>query len=387
MFNFKPLFWIVFILSALQVEGQEIDSTQKQLQQLLEAYRYDQVIELLESNPKLEKKNLTLLADAQLKSGRLLQALSTYQQLYAADSNLNDLLQQARIYDKINESSKAMDLFHELTEREKDNAYYWKLFARSANKNSDIYKAIAAYYAALKLQPSDLEAIDEQAHLLGKVEQYEMADSLLKAGLFIAPGAQFLKRSRLNVLYRQRKYDEVVQLSEQLFEAGDSNLVAQKIAGISNYHVKEYERSIVLLNKVIQYESKSDLLYYFLGLNYREMGNPQKASEYLEKSIELGVSDNLPNYYTQLAVSYEEAGYTAKAIQAYKIAYNETKDKVLLYHLARNYDLYYKDKQVALNYYEKYLEEKDTANEYLMNYSKHRIQELKASVHFDKETF
>jgi tetratricopeptide (TPR) repeat protein len=375
------------LIIGLLIGSFNLITAQSKIDSLMSLHQYDLVIEALGDWETLDHTSKKQLAEAQLKSGRLYLALDSYEKLYTADSNQNYLLQQASIQEKLNEETAALRSYIKLNEIAPENAYYWKLTAKSAMKNSEYPLSLAAWNAVLERSPQDLEAINKMALLYNKLDQAEQADSLLKVGLSIAPNANFLKQSLLKVLYRERAYEDAVKISEELFAAGDSGLVIQKIAGIANYHQEDFQKCITLLSNVAEVESESDYLHYYLGLAYRDSGDKETAVEYLEKAIELGVTKNLGNYYTQLAVSYEEAGETAKAIQAYKVAYSESKDKVLLYHLARNYDSFYKDKKVALSYYEKYLQEKDTANEYLMNYSKHRIQELKNAAHFDGSSF
>lgn len=378
---------LLCLLIAFSIQAQEIDSLRIKVEKLSKEFRYNEVTELLANREDLNIHLQISLADAQYKSGQFYAALDSYQKLYALDSNLNFLLQEGKVYEKLQKDQLALEVYLRVAQKAKNNAYFWKLTAKRAERSSEFTIALSAYATAYELQANDLEIIDEFARLLMKVEQYEIADSLLLIGLDQNPSALYLKRQRLMALYKLKRNEELVNVADELFAKGDSSLLSQKLAGISNYHEKNYTKSIALLSNVVEVEKESDLLFYYLGLSYRESGEPVKAAEFLEKSIDLSISNNLPNYYTQLAVSYEEAGEIAKAIQAYKIAYKETKDKILLYHLARNYDAFYKDKKVALNYYEKYLNEKDTANEYLMNYSKYRVQELKASVHFEADSF
>jgi|GEM_PF-1955403 len=382
----KLLFSIILSIFSILCVAQNSLDREKLVDSLSRDYRFDKVIELLQNAEDLNGKEKLLLAQAQYRTGKFFDALESYQDLYAKDSSYSFLLQQARIYDKLSQKDTALYLYYELAESVGDNAYYWKIAAASAEKLGRMDIALKCYFQSYELDQNDVETVYEYTGLLIKLESYKNADSILQKAILSYPRSIPLKRQRLVTLYRLKKYDLVVDLSEELFSLNDSNLLNQKIAGLANYHSKEYNRSIALLENVIEVDKESDFLHYYLGLAYRESGDAEKASYYLERSIDLAVSDNLPNYYTQLAVSYEEAGQTSKAIQAYQIAYKKTKDKVLLYHLARNYDILYKDKKVAMSYYQKYLDEKDTANEYLMNYSKHRIQELKAAVHFEKDT-
>lgn len=377
----------LLLLLSFQAFSQEPDPFDARIDSLMQFHQYNLVIIELSNKTELNPNHQKALAEAQLRSGRLFAALNSYEKLYQVDRNQLYLLKQAGIQEKLDEELEALKIYNQLNQIEPDNAYYWKLTARSAMKNQEYPMALAAYKNALDRQAEDLEVIDELATLLSNMGFPKAADSLLLEGLSIAPKAKFLKKSRLKVLYKLKDYKEIVSISEKLFQEGDSSLMIQKVAGIANYHQENYQTSIELLLTVVEVESKSDFLHYYLGLAYREAGNTRDATKMLEKAIDFGVTDNLGNYYTQLAVGYEEAGEIANAIKAYQAAYKESKNKILLYHLARNYDLFYKDKKVALTYYERYLDEKDTANEYLMNYSEHRIKELKAAVHFESDSF
>jgi tetratricopeptide (TPR) repeat protein len=123
---------------------------------------------------------------------------------------------------------------------------------------------------------------------------------------------------------------------------------------------------------------KADWIYYFLGTAYQQVGDPLKAIEYLNLAVEEGISDNIGTYYTQLASAYEEARDFKNAIRNYKAAYETTKTDILLYHLARNYDVYYKDKTQAQIYYRKYLDSGDTIR-LAQEYSRQRLNTLTAS--------
>lgn len=91
----------------------------------------------------------------------------------------------------------------------------------------------------------------------------------------------------------------------------------------------------------------------------------------MKKSISL----NLKIYYSELAESFEQLGNYGEAIRALRFGYNYSKDDIFLYKLARNYDIYYKDKTTALLHYQKYLESKDT-NKRIKELARKRMQEM-----------
>ncbi len=243
-----------------------------------------------------------------------------------------------------------------------------------------------AYEMAIELNPNDIESKLILTELYLKINNMRRADPLNKQSLKMHPENSKFIMQAIKISYRLRDYQDVVEKSKLFYSKGGSKLEVQKLEGIAQYHLKSYKECIELLSNVIEVEKDSEVLHYYLGLSYQEMGENQEAVKYLQKAIELGITENIENYYTRLAVVYEELGNFEKSIQLYKAAYAETKDKILLYHLARNYDTFYKDKNTALKYYELYLEELDSSNIEYMDYSKNRINELKVEKHFNLDT-
>jgi tetratricopeptide (TPR) repeat protein len=91
-----------------------------------------------------------------------------------------------------------------------------------------------------------------------------------------------------------------------------------------------------------------------MGVAYQQSHEPDSAIMYFNKAIDAGISENISNYYTQLASTYEELKDFKSAIKYYKAAYESSRADILLYHLARNYDVYYKDKTQAIAYYKRF---------------------------------
>ncbi|MEX2232819.1 MAG: hypothetical protein WD824_11700, partial [Cyclobacteriaceae bacterium] len=96
---------------------------------------------------------------------------------------------------------------------------------------------------------------------------------------------------------------------------------------------------------------------------------------FLNQAIEESIADHIGTYYNQLAMAYEEIKDFKNAIRYYKTAYETSKSAILLYHLARNYDVYYKDKTQAQLYYKKYLDSDDTIR-LAKKYSRYRLDVL-----------
>ncbi len=386
----KRLSLILLVLCSFSFAFGQEKADSLRLDSAMESYQnydFERVIKLLKTQNEPSFEAWRILAKAYQKVGQLEEAKTAYLEAYEIDSQSVSVRNELAVcLLNLGDDQAAIKLYQELIEEQPKNAFYQRKLALIYDAQKEVIPAVLAYTKALELNPADLASAVNLSALYHKLQQYKAADSLIEHYLSTYPNNPNLLKAALKTAYKLRAYQKVTDLAEQLFAASDSSLISQKIAGIAYFHEKEYEKAIQLIENVIAVDRDSEILHYYLGLSYRELGEGKKATALLEKAIDLGVSENLGNYYLQLAVSFEEQENYPEAIKAYQVAYKSTKDKVILYHLARSYDRYYKDKSIALSYYEKYLEEEDTANQFLQNYSKHRIEELKVARHFELDS-
>lgn len=377
------LLFLFALASSAQKNQSETDSIAHAFYQ---QYQFQAVIHLLERD-SLSSEQHQLKAKSHEKLGEIDEAIQHFKlalQTKPEDKQL--ILSLAKSYEKVKDYEGAIEQLNLLIEMDSSNAYFHKVLANTYQKSNEFLYAVATYTKARALNKNDLESALALIDLYLKIGMTEKAMNLSEELLEQKSQNKAVLMAHLKTAYKNKKYSDCIQSANVMFAQKDSNLLLQKIVGIAYFHQKEYHKSIQFLENVINVEKESDILYYYLGISYRETKQYEKAQNALEKSIDYAISDNLESYYTQLAVSYEEAGNHVKAIHFYQAAYKSTRDKILLYHLARNYDTYYQDKSTALDYYERYLESEDTANQLYQNYSKHRIDELKVSKHFELDT-
>lgn len=350
-------------------------------------YDFNKVVRLLANDtPRATEKSL-MLAKAYQQLGQLEDAQYEYQSALKTDSLNIRLLNNAAAFYTITKQYKYSNrLYKKLIELRPRYSFYHKKIGNNYLKSNEILKAIISFQKAVDFNKRDLESSMLLAESLLKIEQLELADSIVNQGLQLFPNNKASLKLALKIAYKRKHYDQLISISDQLFQLKDSSLLTQKLRGIAHYQLKQFTEAEVFLHNVLEVDKKSEVLHYYLGLCYRELKQPKQAEKYLELAIDLGITKNLDNYYLQLAILYEEEGEHEKAIQAYKIAYKKSRDRTLLYHLARNYDVFYKDKSTALDYYTRYLEEEDTINRHYQDYSRYRIQELKVAKHFEIDT-
>jgi tetratricopeptide (TPR) repeat protein len=155
----------------------------------------------------------------------------------------------------------------------------------------------------------------------------------------------------------------------------DTIPVYARLLGISYFQLDQYDKVLPCMKFLLKSDLKAEWIYYYIGVSFQQRHQPDSAVTYINKAIEEGISDNISNYYTQLASSYEDLKDFKSAIKYYKAAYESSKSDILLYHLARNYDVYYKDKAQAISYYKRYLNSDDTIK-IAKEYTRLRLDQL-----------
>ncbi|PCJ26998.1 MAG: hypothetical protein COA97_04705 [Flavobacteriales bacterium] len=392
----KTLLITLTLLISLNIFGQEnlriekVDSLEycEKGNVFLANYQFNKAIEYLNHCYRDDTENIDYLKKIALcnyKLGRLQSAKKIYLKILTKDSiNISVLNQLAIIYLKESNYKKSQEQYQKLINIDASNSYYHKKIAEIYLKKADIENSIFHFEKAHLYNPSNIEVIVELSRIYLGLKFYVIVDSLLSKGRVLDATNVKLILYQAKSAYMQKNYPSVINnVNQILTSAKDTSAYLLKLLGISNFHVKNYQNAIVILEKITDDNKQSEIIHYYLGLAHREAGNINNSIKYFEKAINKGISNNISTYYTNLAVSLEEKGMFKESINAYQAAYKSSKDKILLYHLARNYDSYYKNKKTALKYYEMYLAKNDTGNVKFKNYSKHRISELKQIIHFD----
>lgn len=358
---------------------------------LLREYQFDKAIESLLLCYKSDPKNVACLekmAYCNYQLGRLKDAKINYLKLVELDStNTVALNQLGNIFSKEGRYRESLNQYLKLIALDSTNSFYHKQAASLLKKEKEFEGAIFYYRNSLELNPQDITVIGDLSHIYENMGHLDFADTLIAQGLKLDSANLRLLQTKTSVNYKRKNYKGVVESVYQLLEhIPDTTAFMLKMLGISHFHLKEYDKSIFLLNKIIQVGKETEFIHYYLGLAYRSAGELDKSTFYFEQAIKSGISENISTYYTNLGISYEEQQNYKESIKAYQAAYKSSRDKRLLFHLARNYDIYYSEKKTALLYYEKFLAENDTGNVQLKDYSQHRIHELKDIIHFDLDT-
>lgn len=352
-------------------------------QKLLVEFKYSEALKRFEEcNSK--DKYLKQIADCSFKLGDYNKAKLNYNKLLNFDStNILVLNQLASIY--LNESNylESIKYYNKLVTIDSTNSYYYSQLGTLYKRSENIPVSIVYFNKALELNSKNIQVINELAFFYMKLGIYPKADSLINIGIAIDSNNIRLLTTGSKTLYRQQKYDSVVSVINHIIRIKkDTSSLLLRLLATTNFHLKKYEKAVELLDKIVEDGDNSEIIYYFLAKAYLEKGENDKSIFYFNKALEKGVSDNASSYYYNIAFLQDREEKYIEAIKSYKEAYYFSKDKVLLYKIAKNYDLAYKDKKPALRYYKKYIKLNDTNNKEFVKYSKRRIVSIKEELHF-----
>lgn len=359
--------------------------------QFLQSYQFQKAITHLQQCYQLDtlnKETLKKIALCNLKLGQIKNAKENYFKVLQIDSfNITALNQLGSIFFKETNYLQSLTHYQNLISIDSLNSYYYKQVGNIFIKMNNMPIALMYYEKTNQLNTNDIEAITELSKIYQELKFFEKADSIINKGLQIDSTNMKLMLHQAKIDYDKKEYTKTIEhINKATSFTGDTSIYQLKLLGICSFHIKDYNKSVKLIQSLINQKQESEILHYYLGLAYRELKQYNKSIYHFKQAIDQGISNNISNYYTNLGINFEEQGILEEAIKAYKAAYKSSKNEILLYHLARNYDAYYKDKKTALRYYKKYLASNDTGNIEFKDYSKYRISELKQIIHFDMDS-
>ena len=323
---------------------------------------------------------LSKLAYCYFQSGRYKDAKMFYNEVLKNDSiNTHAISSLGSIYEREANYREAKKYYEYLIAIDSTNAYYFKRNGYMALRLGDTLGGIASFLKAHEISEHDIEVIDQLVTIYLALGELDFAESLLKKGLHLDAKNIKLLQNKARLNQKRKNHEAVIKAIETAMEQGDTSNYYQMMIGVAYLHVDSIDKAIFHLESIVMREKDTEHTHHYLGLAYREKGDLDKSIFHLEKAIEMGISPKIDIYHADLAAVLESEYQYKQAAHHFEKAHEYTQKPEYLFHLARNFDLYYKDKSIALKYYKKYLTSND---EKYQDYTRQRIEQLKEIVHF-----
>jgi tetratricopeptide (TPR) repeat protein len=373
----RPILILLFYLPAISVLAQNNDEQiARKTDSLISSYQFQKAVDVLSQGDTLNMGILLQLGNCNSRLGISKTAIHLYEKILSMDSsNITALNQLGQLYTREGDFHKSLDAYSRLLRIDSVNSYHYKQAAYTASRLDMADVAIMLYAEALNFNPKDVETYQALGTRYIELKEFRQADSLIEKALAVDPQSKNLLMLKVRSAFEQDKDDVVISTINNLLERADTTASYARYLGISYFNLRDYRKVKTCMEFLVKNNYEGESIYYYLGVAARELGNFKASIDYLKLAVQKSISENIQNYYTQLGQSYEEIGNYPMAIQSYHQAHNSSRKGILLYHLAHNYDVYYKNKSKALEYYKKYLNSEDTTR-IVRDFAKRRMRDI-----------
>lgn len=377
------LFWSFAAIAQEKNTASELDNWYKQALELINDFQFDRAQTLLSTCYIQEPENVDYLlkiAYCNQQSGRYPDALIFYNKVLKIDSlNTTSLSSIGSIYERTSNYREASRYYRQLIQIDTSNAYYYKRNGYVALRLNKPLQSVIYFLRAHSLNEADIETIDQLSDLYLALNDLNSAELMVKRGRSIDPNNLALLYNQARLEQKRKNHEEVAGSIRRAMELGDTSDYYQMMLGVAYIYLDSMDQAIEHLEAIVDRGEDSEYTHHYLGLAYRARDEHAKSIEHFERAIELGVSEKMSDFQADLAsVLVEENNYRG-AIEHYREALKYDPSAEHIFHLARTCDQYYKDKKIALKYYEQYL---NTKSQKFRNYAEQRIKQLKEFIHF-----
>lgn len=395
------------MLFLLNIHAQQ--PTIKTADSLLQKGQYQEALQVLKKEQPSTPEILTKLADVYEKTGDYRQSISylervldekpslkikeklgrnyqyhgntdkaiAYQQEVLAKSPNNLLLAYnlAKLYKANRQTPKAVPLLKKLITADPTNPNYPYQLGKALEKLSK--DPTKFYLRAYELDSTHIKSIYGLAKYYKKVKVRDSSGIFIDKGLALSSNNLNFLQLKAQHEFLDKVYDSTLVYLKKLEKQKFETPFVLKLFGLAYYNLADYEHAIEYFKKALAKDLTDHTLYYNLGLCYKELGDYKNARFSLTRSI-VAQRTSVDRAYYQLALMSIEHKKYEEALKYLKKGYqNNKRNHLILFDLAMVSDQYYKDKKIALKYFEDYVFYFEKVNEEKTAYAKSKIKEIK----------
>lgn len=371
----KQLILIVLLSLPIIVKAQNIDK--EKLLDFYQTQRYAEAAQYLQSIYPTDTddiKALSQIAYCYMMAGKLPDAEKNYLKINALQPNtLSVLFSLANINARRGNTATAQFYLLDIIKLDTTN---FNAFKQLANYTDSIKLKVKYLEKANRINATDADVAFDLALQYKYLKVFEPAYKVLQVAILADTNNLILQQAQLPIANELKKYKEVILVGEKLLKNGaDANVVRD--VGKAYFSLKNYQKCIELYKRLENMALQNESILYYMSISYRELKNYEMATSYAKKTIEEGISPNVPLYYSLLGGIYEERNQNTNATAAYKKGLTFGDYNSIYYRLALLYDLKFKQTKTALTYYNRYLKSKPSESEKSqIDYTKTRIAEI-----------
>lgn len=285
----------------------------------------------------------------------------------------------AKLYLKQEHTSKAVKYYTLLAQHDTINSQYVRKLAHLYQKSNLLNEAQRYYQKAYELDSLDMLSLGGLIDIALAQDDMPTADSLLSIGLMVDSAYTKLLYQKTRIDFYYRRYPSVLSVYDRLAQQQDLSRKHLKKRGIAFLHLDSLDLAQQYLLQSLDPEHPDPSTYHYLSIAAERNNDIEAAELYAQRCIKTAFGENQVLYLTN-AARLKESSSKRNAIELYKIAEHFSPNADVLYKLATLSDLYYKDKSIAITYYQRFINRAST-HDTRLSYARERMQYLK-NIHF-----
>lgn len=291
----------------------------------------------------------------------------------------------AKTYAIQNKHQKSLEIYQELQVKDSLNPYIYKQIGNLKKKKDDFIGSLEAYLKAYKLNPKDISVLTHTIQLYYEMTAYQQALGIANKGLSIYPNNSLLLKKKAQVLIGLEWYDNALTILKDLKQNKQLSLVENKQLGICYMQTKQYKQAINSFSDCGQTFDKDPIINFYNGICCTRLEQNEKGITYFENAIEYITPSIEAAMHLHLAKAYVTTHQFKKGVEAYKKHLElSDKDPAVYYEMATAYEEFGNNKDKALAYYTKFIQQSANKDEPKYVYAKSRILHIKENIHFKK---
>jgi len=282
-------------------------------------------------------------------------------------------------------NTEALSYLLKLSSLYPDNPVYHQRIARIFYAEGNFPAAMNYMLTAHRRDILNQTSIAELADIWMKMEMPGNAFRLLSNGIDLYPENFLFRRQMVSVCYRQRNMPETVGHAAFLTERGDTMPTVVRLKAFAYFDLGELDKSDFWLDYLLDREFSSEDILFYKGKVHEAKGNTVEALRYYEDAVRLTLSPNYNPFILQLAITLHENKQYQESIRWLQTARLLRDSPQVIYYLARNFDLFYQDKQPAMQHYQLFIDRAGDGLEEQRAYARQRVRELRELLHLQGE--
>lgn len=283
--------------------------------------------------------------------------------------------------------SDVATIYERLVENDQDNSYLHAQLGTAYAQIDSTERAITHFERAHALNPRNIRVVLALTRVYYDIEYTLSAKRVLARALDERPRHPALWRRSGEIALKEEAYRDAVEaFGNVLRYSADSTALDLSHLGVALYLTNEFDEALDYLQRSFDLDAEQVLNTFYLGMTYQQRGHYEEALLYLGRAADLLGEGMLANIQARIGNTYEQTEQQPEAIRAYRLAL--TLDASLLealFHLASVYDSYYADKQMALEQYERFLEQVEEGQlPQMQQYAAQRVEEIREKKFFEE---